>query len=339
MKPRHLQEYLLEIVLNQYAKRSEAVDALAELFDIGKDAIYRRMRGDTLLTPDEIKTLARKYHISLDAYVFENNNTTFFSYNQFTRRILNFEDYLDDILQDLHQISKLPNPQIYYASAEIPIFHHCFFPELIHFKLYVWGRTIWDFDYLNDRPFDFDLIPPSVTEMTEQILKLYRDIPSIEIWSMNIMDFTLSQIEFHVISGGFRDKNDALLLCDRLIDLVNHLRLMAENGKQFLMDRNPAEAAGASFNLYHNEMVYTNNTIMVNTDAGSAVYTAFGNPNFLKSTDQKMCDYTNGWFKKMFSKSESISQTGEKSRAWFFNGLRRKIENAKKRIALQIGEE
>lgn len=336
MRRKPIQTYLLESILTQFPKRSEAVAELAELLQIGKDGIYRRLRGDTLLTPDEVSLLSRKYHVSLDAYVFQNNNTVFFSYNLFRQRIQTFEDYLNPINNDLVQLARQPNPHVYYASAEVPIFHHCFFPELISFKLYVWGRTVWDFEYLRDRPFEVDLLPYSALQMTESMLKNYRDIPSTEMWSHNILDFTLNQIEYHVISGGFKEEKDALMLCDRLYDLVNHLEKMSAHQKKFMPGIEPEDAAGASFGLYHNEMVYTNNTILVNTDTGSAIYTAFGNPNFLKSTDQRVCSFADYWFKNMEAKSVSISQAGEKGRSGFFKRLRRRIETVKKRIELHL---
>ena len=336
MKQNTLQDYLFETILSRFPSRSNAVEAISDMFGLGKDAIYRRLRGDSLLTPDEISSLAKAFNISLDAYIFENNNTVFFRYSPFTRQVKDFSDYLGQIHADLELISKLPNPKILYVSAEIPIFHYCLIPEIIAFKLYVWGRTFWEFEYLKDRQFDFDLITYPVIKMTEDLVKLYRNIPSIELWNSNITDFTLSQIEYHVMSGGFRDPNDALVLCDRLNDLMDHLRNMAKYGKKSLVNTKPEDSAGDSFDLYHNEMVYANNTIIVMTDKGKAVYTAFGNPNFLKSTDVKMCEYSENWFMNLTRKSIPMSGHAEKSRSWFFNNIKKKIEMAKKRIEAQI---
>ena len=336
MRRKTLQDFLFESILARFPNRSNAVESISEMFGLGKDSIYRRLRGDTLLTPDEIGQLAQAFNISLDAYIFENNNTVFFRYSPFTRQVKEFSDYLDQIHTDLELIAKLPNPKILYVSAEIPIFHYCLIPEIIAFKLYVWGRTFWEFDYLKDRQFNFDLISYPVIKMSEELTKLYRNIPSVELWNSNITDFTLSQIEYHVMSGGFSDPNDALILCDRLRDLMEHMRNLAKHGRKSLVDTKPEDSSGASFDLYHNEMVYANNTIIVMTDKGKAVYTAFGNPNFLKSTDIKMCEYSENWFMNLTQKSIPMSNHTEKSRSWFFNNIRKKIEMARKRIEAQL---
>ena len=126
--------------------------------------------------------------------------------------------------------------------------------------------------FLQERPFDFDLISYPVIKMSEQLCNIYKNIPSIELWNLNIVDFTLSQIEYHTLSGGFRDPNDALIMCDRASDLMSHLKTMAVKGQKFLVNSNPENTMGATFDLYHNEMIYTNNTIVVSTDKGKAVF-------------------------------------------------------------------
>lgn len=51
---------------SQFAKRGEMVSALSEALNVGKDGVYRRLRGDTTLSADELIVLAQKYNISLD---------------------------------------------------------------------------------------------------------------------------------------------------------------------------------------------------------------------------------------------------------------------------------
>ncbi len=330
-----LQSRFFAAILSKYTKKVEAIEELADLLAVGKDAVYRRFRGDTLLSPNELSLLAQKYNISLDSFVYRQSDTVFFTYNPFAFRINNFEDYLSSFGEDLEQIYQLPETKIFYASSEIPIFLYCFFPELIAFKLYIWGRTAWDFDYLEKRPFDFELIPYPVYQRAEKILEYYTQLPSTELWNVNIVDNTLSQIEYYATSGSFAKLEDALILCDKLEALIRHLKLMAEKGYKLPLDNKTVEGRG-KFELFHNEMVFTNNTILVDTVAGKAIYTSFGNPNFLKSTDQRICLFMEEWIKKVMSKAQLISTQGEKSRDWFFNRLSRKIALTKNKLEMYI---
>ena len=222
-----------------------------------------------------------------------------------------------------------------YASVEIPVLTYNFLPELISFKLYTWGRTTWNFDYLRDRPFDFDLVTQPVIRLSEALLDQYISINSTELWSVQIMDNTLAQIEYHLYSGGFRQPADALLLCGKLREWATHLKAVAAAGKKFKIGEKP-ELGRGDFHLYHNEMVYANITGMITSDYGQMVYAAFCNPNFMKSADPKLCSFTADWFKALITKSIPISQTAEKSRSWFFGELNKKIERVEQRIRLHI---
>lgn len=331
-----IQRTFIELVLSRYTKKSEAIDVLCELLHVGKDAVYRRLRNETALTPEELQLLATHHQISLDALIFEQSNSVFFNYNFFNNEIKQFEDYVGGINEDLERMSQLKDPKIYYASAEIPIFYYCLFPEIISFKLFVWGHSIWDIPFVKDKTFSFDLISPATLRLTKKMYENYRRIPSVEFWSQNIVDFTLSQIEYYVVSGKFSNEADALLLCDCLLKLCEHLQIIAGAGKKVLLNGNPDDLPEPNFTLYHNEMVYTNNTILVKTNQLQQVYTAFGNPNFLTSTDEKVTDFTQKWFNKMSNKLERISIDSEKSRAWFFKGLKRRITQVRERIQIHI---
>lgn len=329
-----LQNKLLDQILNHYPKRAEAVEVLSQMLNIGKDAAYRRFRGDTMLTPDEISLLAKKFNLSLDAHIFGNTDSVFFTFNAFSQKINSIEDYLLSIKQLLGRLHQLPEVVIYYASSEIPFFYYSFFPELIGFKLFVFGRSIWDLEYLRQRPFDLKLLSPHAIALTEEILHEYIQFPTVELWSYNIFDNTLNQIEYHLNSGQFANPEDALILCDRASQLAEHMRLMAEHGRKFKLKGDLSN--GYPFELFHNEMIYTNNTIYVTSQYRRMLFSTFGNPNFLQSNDDRICDFIEDWFRKIRSKSNAISEQAEKSRNAFFNSLQRRIGQVRKRLEVQL---
>lgn len=328
----HLQEQLFEKILQRYFRRSDAVEDLCELLNLAKDPIYRRLRGDTFLSPQEMAILSLHYQISLDALIAGKSEQFLCSFNDFSRKIKDFSDYLEAYIADLGQMRQLSHPHLFYASVEVPIFTYAFIPELICFKLYIWGRTTWNLEFVRQRPFEFSLVTAPILRLCEKMLDQYIAIPSTELWSVNIMDNTLAQIEYHAYSGGFKDPNDALQLCDRLIDWINHLRQVAAAGKKFKVGEKP-ELGRAPFTLYYNEMVHTNNVAYISSDLVKAIYTAYCNPNFIKSTDENLCNYTGEWFQNVMAKSTLISASSEKSRDWFFRELYKKIERVRQRIA------
>ena len=327
----NLQEQILDKILAQFPKKSEAVEVLAEVFQVGNNAIYRRLRGETVLTPDELSMIAKRFNISIDAIIHKDTDKVFFSYAPARGRVKSFEDFLGNIFENMKPLLAMPNVSIKYATSELPFFQYCYFPEIIAFKLYTWGKNTWNFNYLRDAPFSFDLFSPLVEEMIQELLHAYLQLPSTELWNLNLLDNTLNQIEYYLESGSITQTTDALLLCDKLLALLAHVKRMTEQGKKFPVGAKTMEGR-KSFQLFHNEMVDTNNTIIVETPRGQAIYSTFGNPNLLQTTDQRVTTYINEWFDGIMAKSQPISNHAEKARNKYFNRLIRKVESKKARL-------
>ncbi len=333
MAEKELQDQLFDILHGRFANKVDLVEDLMKVFDYSRDTAYRRIRGQSLLTPTEVAKLARHYNISLDRLVFEQTNKVMFTFNAFNQVVTTFDEYFDGILAHLEKVRRIPDLTIYYSSLEIPIFYYCFFPELISFKLFVWGRAIWDLPFTRNLPFSFDLIPPTAIAKSKEMVEFYLQLPSIELWSLNIFDNTLNQIEYHLGAGIFKQKKDALLLVERMESLSHHMRAMAAFGfKRHLKSKEDL----SSIDLLHNEMIYTNNTIMVSSPYASGVFTTYGNPNFLFSDDERIVTYTRQWFDRVIEKSHPLSKGGEKSRNSFFHQLDQRVQRSKTRIEALI---
>lgn len=333
-----LQNQLLEEILNRFPKRSAAVEELAKLFGVQKDAVYRRLRGDTLLTPDEISLLTKTYNLSLDSIIYKESSTVFFNFTPFSNTVTNVSDYLNSVLADLNTVRQLPEAKIYYVAFEIPFFYYAFFPELISFKLFIWGKTVWDFEYLSDRKFDFDIISYPDEKIIENLLNNFLLLDTTEIWSVSVIDNTLNQIEYFVNTSGFKNPEDAYVLCDKVQGLVSQWRKMAEHGKKFPLGNFSEDVGRGEFDLYQQELLISSNTFLISSPTTKMIFPIISNPNYLSSNDQRMCDYQEEWFKKAITKSTSLSRQNEKSRAAFFNVMDRKIAATRRRIESQLEE-
>ena len=331
MYPNTFQNKIFDQILSKYLRRVDAVDEISKLLNVGRDAVYRRMRGDTILSPEELLQIATAHHLSLDALIHDQNDTVFCQYNAFQKRIATFREYLENVQRTIVEVHKLPDSHFYYASQDIPIFHFMYYPTLTAFKLYAWGLTTWGFEYLENRKFHSSLIPPSDLSLTEEIVKTYNQLPSSEIWSLSMVDNTLNQIEYISTIDRFEEPEDALMMCDQVKNLVQHMREMATEGHKF-SPQGGVSGKSAVFNLYQNELVATNNMLLVKTPTGSMAITAFCDPNFLSTQDARLCEYTEEWLNNIISKSSSISKHSDRNRNHFFNRLERRIKSTRNRI-------
>ncbi len=334
------QTAIFDHILEKYsnAKKPEIIEQLSDLLQIGKDGIYRRMRGETALTADELKIIATHFQLSLDSMIHEKSDIHLFSYNFFSLKINNSLDYIQQIYDNMNFAYRLPGLKIYYASMDIPIVMCFGAPELLAFKLYVYGLTSWSFEFLEDQKFRFDLFPPQIIEAAQKVTKVYNLVHSYEIWTSSMLDTTLNQLDYMVSADQFENNADALLICDSILNLVQHFRKMAEIGHKFPLGQRP-HSDGGQFDLFHNELASTNNTILVSSNAGKMLFTTFGTPNFLKTSDAKICDHIESWFNKLTNKSTFLSLHSEKNRNWFFNRLEKKVLWQRQRIEMHISSE
>lgn len=326
-QPKDLQMALLNQIIQRFPRKSDAVTKLEEVLFLKRDSVARRLRGETLLSPKEIQTLAIYFEISLDQLVFGATNKSFFTYNLYNQPINNFLDYLNQIYNAISAFNQWPNFEVRYASREIPLFIYMMFPKLLAFKLYVFGLTTWHFDYLQNRPFSFDLLIPKELELAEQITRLYCSIASRDYWTVTILEQSLNQIEYMALEGRIEDKETVSLLCAEVQRMVDHAHLMAEHGRKFLPGQTPSELDG-QFDLYFNEIVDTNNMILAISDQQSGLFHTFDTPNFLFTADQRICKSVEDWFDKTLGNSTSISVHSGRNRNHYFKKLGDRIQKS-----------
>jgi len=323
-----LQAFIFDKLQSHFKKTSDVVSALSNLFNLHPDGVYRRIRGESELRPDEIEIIASEYKISLDAHIFKNSDSVLFQFNPLIKTIKNFDDYTTELYNAVKPLSDLKGLTLYSASSDLPIFYFLSSPELFSFKMFVLAQSVWNFEYIKQEKFSFNILSRSTQARTQQIWHIYRMQNTIEMWSLNILDSTINQIEYYFSIKIIKSKTDALKLCTALFDLVSNLENMATEGKR-ITDKSVAKD---SFKLYHNELNFANNTILIESEMINLVYTNFVIPDYLRTTDTRIVKHTQNWFSDIISKSTQISTQGEKSRKYFFETLFIKIADLKLRI-------
>lgn len=330
MTDRDFQQKFLQAIHDRHGSKKNVINEIKYVLNLGIDAVYRRVRGETILTINQMELLARHFDISIDELIYGGTSRVLFTFNDFETNVYNIEFYLSTLVNNLKSIRRVSNPKIMYASSEIPIFYYNFVPEVFFFKLYVWGRTLWDITHLKENKFSLELFRPDHFNMCEQILDEYVLLPSLELWSINLFDNTLYQIEYHLAANLMENKADALLLCEKLYFLVEHFRRMASEG--YKIRKLGSEPTTTSFELYHNEMIYTNNQVIVTSDELDMVFSSFCNPHFIYSREGRTSEYMKEWFHKVQAKSIILSESNEKARNLFFDQIKSKIDATYKNI-------
>ena len=331
MPHQDIQNTLFDLVKQRIAGEDTIGNALADILSISSDAVYRRYRGDTALTINEIKKICLHYNISFDALcAMEAGNVTF-TYPPLNTYDFSLETYLEGILQAFEKLKKQTDPQLIISVNNTPFFQLLNFPQLVRFKLYFWAKTHLMIPAYQNEKFKHEKTSDRAFELGRDILQIYNSIPSQEIYDPQLLQGFMRQIVYYCQAHQFEDPEYALFLCDRLKMMSSHLKEQAALGKKFIFGTQ-APAFGNDFAMYNNEIVNTDASFYFSTAELKGVYLTHNVMNYLQTNNQGYVEDTKQILDKQIANSSIISVVNEKERNNYFHELDRSIENARKKI-------
>ena len=310
---------------------------VADLLEISVDGVYRRIRGETILSMDEMMKICNHFRISPGVAGSTSANellSATFNYRNIISDENGFEDYLKNIRSDLKRIQAAKPNQIIYAAEDIPVFHQFYFPILSAFKIFFWQKAVLYIPSHESKKFDPGAIKPEMFEVCKQIIELYVGIPSIEIWHDDTVVSQIEMIEYAWESGMFIDKKAALHVCEALVDSLLLIEKQAAKSSKFIKEEKWAENEG-NFTVYQSDVQIGNNHLLIKSGNIRSVYLSLHSFNSMSTLDDHFCDETDKWLKNMIRKSSLISGVGEKQRHKFFRNSQEKIASLVSRISTQ----
>ena len=311
------------------------VDELADLLSVSNDSAYRRIRGETALSIEEIALICKHFKISFDAFIgnASSNNMVSFSYQQLSGHVNTFREYLENMKQDLGNMLLFPEAdrQVIYAAEDIPVFQHFAHSYLTAFKIFYWNKSILNAPGFDDKKFDTVHIDTELLQVAKDIYDMYAKLDSIEIWSDDTVNSTLKQIEFYWEAGAFNTKEDALKVCEELNLLFVRIQKQAELNVKF-DSHNKRASSEPNYALYHSDVMIGNNCVMARMGARKGAYISYHTFNVMLTYNSGFCNETNLWLKNLIRKSNLISGVAEKQRYRYF----KHVDEALKRLIHKI---
>ncbi len=311
------------------------VNALGDLLGLSTDSAYRRIRGETALSIEEIASICKHFKVSFDDFINLNKEGTSlnFVYKQLSSDGTAFKTYLYNINEDLKKFKKFEHKQIIFAAEDIPVFHHFFHPVLAAFKFFYWNKSILNATGFEDKKFDLNEIDEEISSLAAEVLENYNAISSVEIWSEDTANSTIKQIEFYWESGMFKSKEDAITICKLLSELLDRIKQQAEKNHKFsLQSKGPK--LSANYALYHSDVMIGNNCILVDAGSVKATYLSYHTFNVMYTTNSGFCNETETWLSNLIRKSNLISGVAEKQRYRYFKNIEDQVKKLVEKIKL-----
>ena len=329
-KSGQLQENLFQSIKEKLPPNISFVHDLSELLSISYDSAYRRIRGEKELSLEEFKTICLHFNVSIDALFNFKSQHIIFNSLALGEDGFTFENWMQSLLNGIKQIYNCKQREIIYAAKDIPVFYYFEFPEIAAFKIYFWNKTLIPTSEYENKLITLDP-DEHLFEIGHQLLSYYIKIPTIEIWSEATIASVLRQIEFCYISGFFSKTDDVFRLCDVLDSWLQHVQRQAECGFQFRLGA-PCEGIENSYKLFNNEILVSDNAILVSMDSQKVCYYTYNVINQLITSNTVFCSQVEKSLRNLMQKSSLISGTSAKERYRFFNALHEKVKILRSRI-------
>jgi len=326
------QESLFQYIKNRVPSNISFVHDISELLGISYDSAYRRIRDEKELTLEEFKKICAHYNVSADALFNIQTGNIIFNSRAIGPDGMTFKMWFEYILNDIKVIHSGKEREMIYAAKDIPLFQYFDFPEIAAFKTYFWHKALFPFPGYEDKQFSFQ-VPDEMLSAGRHLMAMVRTIPTVELWNEETITSILRQIDYCYVSCFFSQKEDAIRLTEVLETWIKHVQHQAECGFRFQFGSKP-EGIADSFKLYYNEVLLSDNTILISMDGLKTTYLTYNIINVLVTTNPLFCSQIEKSLRIIMQESTLISGTSAKERNRFFNHLIEKIKMIRERIAL-----
>ena len=331
------QSTIFEIIKRKINGIDSIGNVVGDVLSISQDAVYRRTRGETLLTIFEIEKLCTHFQISLDSLFELNKNKVLFDYQPLAGYDFSMEDYLEGIRDSLRALKKEKNPELIISVNNTPLIQLMNFPHLVRFKLFFWAKTHLQIPELQNELFKYEKTSERNYASGTEILRLYNAIPSKELYDPELLRGFTREIFYYFDAHHFEEPSYALRLLDELDNFLDHLKEQATHGKKFVYGTQ-VPANGNTFEMYQNETLNSITSIHYQTADYSGLYIAHNFMNFIHTTDVDYIEDSRKVLNKQLANSSIISIVNEKERNNYFFQIKKMIESYRKRIQLALEE-
>jgi hypothetical protein len=332
MTPIDLQQSLFKTIRSRIGETPLA-EEIAGILDISTDSAYRRLRGEKLITLEELLALCSHYQLSLDQLMNIQQPGIVFQGQYMDKHNFRFEEYLGSMLQNMTFINGHKERTIFYLCKDLPIFHQYHIRDIAAFKWFVYLKTYFQFPGFEKKKFRFSEHPDDIFILEEKIRDIYNQVPSVEIWNFESMNIFFRQIEFYRDSGVFESDSDVYRLYEAMEKLWQHLEKQASLGYKFNYQDAEQKPMG-EYKMYFNEVLLGDNNILVILDGVKVAYVSHTTINFMLTRDKGFTDNFYQHIQTQIKRSTLISEVSEKERNRFFRIIRDKIVSRKQALAV-----
>ena len=305
--------------------------ALMEDLDLSRDSAYRRSRGETALTPEEIRLLCTKYEISFDKILGVSGQSVTFQFNPIQRAEFTFNRYLQGINDGFSRMAAQRWQKLYVSNVDLIIFQVLNVPSLMRFKLFYFAKTYLQIPAVMSETFHRNWKGDISDDLLRDTLQKYIRIPSVEVISFEAGKGLVREIVNSYEMGHISTREDAIYLLEEVEKLIKHNKEQAEIGKKFIIGQ-PVITEENNLSLHLHETYIQDNTFLAETNAYRMLYITHNMMNYLYTIDPDYVNKSYHVFQSMLQNCKPITLINHGHRNAYYGSIENFIARAKIRL-------
>jgi len=322
MENKTWEDYFIAALSEIHPKSTKLVQELMDLLNIGREAVYRRLRKDVTFPMYEILKIASSWHISLDAIAGINSGKIPFFMHPMSYVTPSKEDmdFVRKRVKALEQLKHVPYSEYMVVSNNASRSITAGFDVIYKFNIFK-----WTYEYCShcnedsNMPYSQVIIPE---ELRKEISVYYQRMKYVTetsyVWDNMMIEHLINEVRFfHSIL--LVTDNEKKLIKKELHDLLDYLIEVVNTGC-FPETKNKVRIYASILNINTNYSYFYNGKT---EECRIHAFNMYDNITYNK----EMIENFKEWIQKKKRTSVLISEVDERSRIEFFTKQRKLIES------------
>ena len=306
---------LIEAIHAHTPQHSNPASLLMDMLNIGREAAYRRLRGEVPFTFGEASALCARMHFSLDRVVglAATDKLSFqLKFKEFTAPLETYNEILERDIAFMREVASDPTTEFATATNSLPAEFYGKYDNLNRFKLFKW---LYQHEVGNPavRTFEELKLPAELQRNCREYVRWVQSVATTYlIFDDSNFKHWLNALrayrEMHLIS-----QESVRVLRDELFAMLDEMETVAVKGEF---------ENGNKIFLYLSDIDLESSYSYVTTSRHQAVNIGMFSLNGLRTPDPLMYEYVKKWIKTQSRFSTLISGSGELRRIHYFKRQR-----------------
>ena len=309
-----LQDNLISVIRERVPKKQNLATYLADKLVLGRESVYRRLRGEIYFTFDEIATLSLDLGFSIDNIVGTKKTENAL----FNIHMLHSDNYFDIYVNKMleygemfREMRKRPNAEVRVSINTLPYYFHIMHENLSRFRIYKWLHQNQKIG--TNEKFETFKLPEKVLETHRIFNQDIQRLPDVTVIMDNNIFWSASKDIEYFHKRGLLSDEDVEILKEELLAIVDMLEKAATDG---------FSRSGSKVSIYHSSVDLEASYLHFESDDWHFAQVRVFSISAIDSFDDRLCHIQKEWIDSLKKYSVLISGSGEIQRFEYMNKQR-----------------